>query len=406
MSSAPKIYDVVLWGATGFTGKIVAKYLAEHYTVGELKWAIAGRNEKNLRSLAQSFSPQIIDCLIADAKDPESLQAICSKTKVVCTVVGPYSLYGDDLIKACVETNTHYCDLTGEVPWMKKNITLYHDIAKEKKLKIVHSCGFDSIPSDIGVYHTQNEFFKKTGVYAEKIEGRVSRIKGSFSGGTYASMNHLMEEVHRTPELKDVLSDPYALASDPKFQGPRTPTFSTVKKDPFTGQWMCPFIMAGINTKVVRRSHFLKHYPWGNKFEYQETLLCGPGIKGRIRAWLLLLFMGLFLSAQPNSLLKKLLDNKMPKPGEGPDEETRKKGFFVFSFFAVANNQETLKVTLSCKEDPGYGATSKMLAECAICLALEEESSHNFGVITPSVAMGNCLLERLKEKVGIEFKNC
>jgi short subunit dehydrogenase-like uncharacterized protein len=396
-------YDVILWGATGFTGKIVAQYLKDHYSNGNLKWAIAGRNKEKLANLAQSFLPKKIDFLEADAKDLASLNTICSQTKVMCTTVGPYTLYGDHLVKACIESKTHYCDLTGEVLWMRKNIAQYHEIAKKSRIKIVHSCGFDSIPSDMGVYALQNKFYTQNGMYAEKIMGRVRKIKGSFSGGTYASMSHLLEQIHRSPELKKTIADPYALITDPTFEGPKTRDLTSVKKDSLTGQWMCPFIMAGINTKVVRRSHFLNQYRWGEKFEYQETLLCGHGTKGKIRAWIILLVLGLFTAAKPNSVLKRILDRIMPKPGEGPQEKDRKEGYFTFSFYAKSKGKETMRIDISSKEDPGYGATSKMLAESAICLALDKSCPDSFGVLTPSQAMGDCLLKRLEDKAGIKI---
>ena len=399
-----KNFDLIIWGATGFTGQLVVEYLWKEYGKSDLKWAIAGRDSKKLEQVISKFGMQGIPFLIADSFDLPSLKELASQTKVICSTVGPYSMYGDALVKACVEESCNYCDLTGEVPWMRKTIDQYHHEAIARKIKIVHSCGFDSIPSDLGVLEVQRTFFEKHGYYAGNVFTRIATLKGELSGGTYSSMSNLITEARTDKSIQKILSNTFALNPDPGYQGAEQSDLKSVKKDKITGLWICPFIMSGINTKIVRRSHALMNFPYGHKFIYKEALMCGKGFTGWVKANAILLALGLFLAAKPGSFLKKIIDWKMPKPGEGPNEKSRNEGYFKFLIFAQGHNEDESIIAVRGDKDPGYGSTSRMLAESAICLALGAQLPQVFGVLTPSVAMGKELLNRLETKAGVTFK--
>lgn len=397
-------YDIIIWGATGFTGRLVAEYLWEKYGNTEFKWAIAGRSEEKLSQVSEELGLKNIPILLADSFDLTSLKNLARQTKVICTTVGPYSKYGDSLVQACVEEGCHYCDLTGEVPWMRKMIDQHHLAAEEKKLKIVHTCGFDSIPSDLGAMKLQNEFYKKFGYYAEKISTRIAGIKGELSGGTYSSMTSLMETARKDSSIRSIISNMYALNPDPHFKGADKSDLKSVKKDNLTGHWICPFIMAGINTKVVRRSNALENFKYGYDFSYEEAMMCGRGIKGRLKGITILMGLGLLMAAKEGGLLKKIIDGRMPKPGEGPDKESRESGFFKFILFAEGKNSDSLNLIIKGKRDPGYGATSRMLGEAAISL-LSDDLPEIYGILTPAVAMGEVLEKRLEGNVDFYINN-
>jgi short subunit dehydrogenase-like uncharacterized protein len=397
-------FDLIIWGATGFTGQLVAEYLWREYGHSSLKWAIAGRDEKKLQQVSTEIGLQNVPYLLADSFDLPSLKKLASQAKVICSTVGPYAIYGNAVVQACVEEACHYCDLTGEVPWMRKMIDQHHQAAFEKSIKIVHTCGFDSIPSDVGVREVQQSFFKKYGYYADKVYTRVAGMKGELSGGTYASMSNLLAEANKDKDIQKIVYNSYSLNPDPAYKGADKADFRSVQKDPITGQWMCPFVMAVVNTRVVRRSHALADFPYGHRFSYEETMLCGKGFKGRMRATAVLMGLGLLMAAKPGSFLKKLIDKRMPKPGEGPSEAQRKAGRFKFLVFAEGSNGDRSLVAVRGDMDPGYGSTSKMLAESALCLVNDELLPETYGVLTPSVAIGEELHKRLEAKAGVTFE--
>lgn len=392
-------FDIVVWGATGFTGKLVTAYLWEKYGNNNFRWAIAGRDEKKLKEVSAEFGLKAIPFVLADSFDLESLKKMAGQTKVVCTTVGPYIKYGDGLVRACIEEGTHYCDLTGEVPWMKKIIDLYHEKAGVKKLKIVHACGFDSIPSDIGVRKIQQEFFKKYGYYAGKVSTRITDISGGLSGGTYSSMMNMMEMARKDADFRRIVSNMYALNPDPDYAGADKKEFKSVRRDILTDSWLCPFIMAGINTKIVRRSHALEGFRYGENFSYEEAMVCGKGVKGRLRAIIFLLGLGMLMKAKSGSFLKKIIDRKMPHPGDGPDKKTREAGYFRFLIFAEGKGSDRIVLAVQGYKDPGYGSTSSMLAESALSLLEGETLPQIYGVLTPSVAMGDILERRLDGEI-------
>ena len=397
-----KKFDIIIWGATSFTGKLVAEYIFKKYGSSKIKWAIAGRNLKKLEKIRYQVADENIPIFIADSFDKESLSKFVKKTKVVCSTVGPYSLYGTKLVKLCVENNTNYCDITGEAHWIRSLIDRFHEEAKSKKIKIINSCGFDSIPSDMGVYFIQNEIKKIYNNYAKSVKMRVAGIRGGISGGTYSSINNLLKEAYRDKSIFKVLNNPYGLNPKDKMEGLDKKDLRKIIFDKESNSWIYPFIMAGINTKIVRRSNALSNFIYGKDFRYEEAMIAGKGISGFWKA-ILAVFPLVMIGLNPNSFLKKIVDSFMPKPGEGPGIEKRKNGFYNLRFYITLNDNRRAFAKVIGDSDPGYGSTSKMLAESAICLALDKLSD-NYGVITPSSGMGDKLLNRLKENAGLSFE--
>lgn len=397
-----KKFDIIIWGATSFTGKLVTEYIFKKYGSSKIKWAIAGRNLKKLEKIRYQVADENIPIFIADSFDEESLSKFVKKTKVVCSTVGPYSLYGTKLVKLCVDNNTNYCDITGEAHWIRSLIDTFHEEAKSKKIKIINSCGFDSIPSDMGVYFIQNEIKKINNNYAKSIKMRVAGIRGGISGGTYSSINNLLKEAYRDKSIFKVLNNPYGLNPKDKMEGLDKKDLRKIIFDKESNSWIYPFIMAGINTKIVRRSNALSNFIYGKDFRYEEAMIAGKGISGFWKA-ILAVFPLAMIGLNPNSFLKKIVDSFMPKPGEGPGIEKRKNGFYNLRFYITLNNNRIAFAKVIGDSDPGYGSTSKMLAESALCLAFDNLSD-NYGVITPSSGMGDKLLNRLKENAGLSFE--
>ena len=395
-------YDLVIWGATSFTGKLVTEYLFNKYGSSKIKWAIAGRNLDKLKKVRSQVADEKIPIFIADSFDEESLSKFVKKTKVVCSTVGPYSLYGTKLVKLCVENNTNYCDITGEAHWIRTLIDDYHEEAKSKKIKIVNSCGFDSIPSDMGVYFIQNEIKKTYRIYANSIKMRVAGVRGGISGGTYGSINNLLKEAYSNKKIFKVLNNPYGLNPKNKMEGLDRKDLRKIIFDKESNSWIYPFIMAGINTKIVRRSHALTNFQYGKDFRYEEAMMSGKGISGLLKA-ILAVFPLAMIGLNPNSFLKKIVNSYMPKPGEGPGPEKRKNGFYNLRFYIKIDERRKAFAKVVGDNDPGYGSTSKMLAESALCLAFDK-LPENYGVITPSIAMGKLLLKRLRNNAGLNFK--
>lgn len=397
-------YEVVVLGSTGFTGRLVAEYLLKQYGAnGSLKWAMGGRNEGKLKSIRATLGDESIPLVVCDSSKPADVENLAKSTKVVCTTVGPYALYGSELVAACVAHGTHYCDLTGEVQWMRRMIDQHHDAAKANGVKIVHTCGFDSIPSDMGVYFVQEEIKKKTGRYADQIKMRVRVMKGKFSGGTIASLNNVLAEAQKDPSIYAVLSNPYGLNPEGEQTGPDKKDLMTVKYDEDIKQWLSPFVMAGINTKVVRRSNALAGYPYGKDFLYDEAMSTGDGVGGRIKSTTMAAMMGILMGGKPGSLWSKTVNRFLPDPGEGPTKEERETGFYVLDFFGKMDDGSMIVGKVTGDKDPGYGSTSKMLGESAVCLA-KDQLSDAAGMLTPAVAMGDALLDRLRDNAGLTFE--
>ncbi len=400
-------FDLVVYGATGFTGTLVCEYLLRRYGVNQsLRWAIAGRSKTKLDSLRASLGGDAakLECVVADSFDPDALTQLARRTTVVLTTVGPYALYGSALVAACVEAGTHYCDLAGEVQWIRKMIDQHHERATQSGARIVHCCGFDSVPMDIGVWFLQDAAHARYGTYCSSIKLFVKATKGTASGGTIASMMNIIEESQRDRAIARLLVDPYSLNPEGEREGPDGRDQRSVVYDKHAKSWTAPFVMAGVNTRVVRRSHALAGYPYGKDFRYQETVLTGDGALGYTKAATMTIGLGgLVLGASfapTRSLLQKTI---LPEPGEGPDRELQQSGFFNLMQIGLLPDGTELRSRITGDQDPGYGSTSKMLSECAVCLA-KDDIAVGGGVWTPASAMAKPLLSRLTENAGLTFE--
>ncbi|MEC9250208.1 MAG: saccharopine dehydrogenase NADP-binding domain-containing protein [Pseudomonadota bacterium] len=383
-----RTYDVVIFGATGFTGRLVAEYLAAEYG-SAVRWAMAGRSLDKLASVRDEIgAPADTPLIAADSSDPASLAAMAEQTAAVITTVGPYQLYGEALVKACVDAGTDYVDLCGEPAWMHDIIAAYDAPARDSGARIVLSCGFDSIPFDLGVYFLQSHAIDQTGTPLARIKGRVRKMKGTFSGGTAASFAQTMARAAKEPDVINRLRDPFSLV--PGFDGPRQPSGSKVIFEDDLNTWSAPFIMASINTKNVHRSNALLGHRYGEDFVYDEMFSTGPGEQGEQ-----------FANMIAND--KSMAENP-PKPGEGPSKEERETGFYDAMFTGVTPDGTRLTAGVSGDKDPGYGSTSKMIAEAALCLVQNVDRAQTAGgVYTPAPAMGDALITRLQEHAGLKF---
>jgi short subunit dehydrogenase-like uncharacterized protein len=381
-------FDVVVYGATGFTGRLVAEYLVTR-SAGEdaPRWAMAGRSRAKLEEVRSSINAASdLPLFVADAADPAALRAMAERSRVVISTVGPYQLYGSPLIEACVATGTGYVDLCGEPAWMRDMIDAHEAAARASGARIVFSCGFDSIPFDLGVQQLQKRCVEAWGNPADRIKGRVRAMRGTFSGGTAASMKATLAAAVKRPALLKLLADAFALT--PGFSGPSQPNTLLPYWDATVGAWVAPFIMAPINTKNVHRTNFLRGHPYGTDFLYDEMIVAGLGDIGKAAAEMIAKF-------------NPLSSDKGPKPGEGPSREERESGFYDVLFVAESQGKETLRLAVKGDRDPGYGSTSKMISEAALCLA--GQAPEQGGFWTPGALMGDSLVKRLIEHAGLTF---
>jgi len=399
-------FDIIVQGATGFTGTLVAEYLLRQYGAdGDLSWALAGRSEEKLRKVREGLGSAAgdVNLIVADSFDKTALQSLCERTHVVLTTVGPYALYGSDLVEACVNSGTHYCDLAGEVQWIRKMIDTHHDRARDSGAKIVNCCGFDSVPMDIGVWFLQRAAHEKYGSYCKSISMLVKATKGAASGGTLASMMNLIKESREDRSIARTLIHPYSLNPEGEREGPDDRDQQRVIYRSDAKAWTAPFVMAGVNTKVVRRSHALAGYPYGKDFRYDESVLTGRGFSGWLKATIMTLGLGALVFLASFTATRKLLQRfVLSKPGEGPDRELQQQGFFNLMQIGVLADGTQLRGRITGDQDPGYGSTSKMLSECAVCLA-KDDLSEVGGVLTPAAAMGEPLIDRLRKNAGLTF---
>jgi len=378
-------FDLIVYGASGFTGRLVAEYLQTKYAGSGLKWAMAGRNAEKLQTVGGEMGiGGDVAIVTANSDDPDSLAALAARSKAVITTVGPYQLYGEPLLKACVDAGTDYVDLCGEPAWMKDMIDRYDTAAKKSGARIVLSCGFDSIPFDLGVYHLQDHAAKKHGGVCSRVRCRVRGMKGTFSGGTAASFMETMKRAQKQPEILDWLKDPFSLSPQ---SGAQQPPIHKPMEEADLGSWATPFIMASINTKNVHRSNALLDYKYGKDFQYGEMVLTGPGEQGEKLA------KGM---AKSNAF-----GDNPPKPGEGPSKEERENGSYDVMFIGDAPNGTRIITSVKGDKDPGYGSTSKMIAEAA--LTLVQDVKGKGGVMTPAPAMAEALIDRLQNHAGLTF---
>ena len=385
--SETKKYDFIVFGATGFTGKLVVEYLVERYLGNpEIKWALAGRNLEKLKSVAKSKNvPDDICLFTADSNDKTSVENLVSKTRCILTVVGPYQLYGNNIIESCAKSGTDYVDLCGEPGWMHEKINELSDISKESGSRIVFSCGFDSIPFDLGVLFLQNEIIKRFKKPAPNVRGRVRAMNGEFSGGTAASLGATMSALKEKPELFAVLANPFALSNG--FIGPDQPADNKPIYDEKLNSWVAPFFMAPINTKNIHRSNALMDHIYGEDFCYNEMWIQGTGDEGKAAAD--------FIS-KSNPL------SNAPQPGEGPSRESRENGNYDLLFCGDIDDK-SIHVSVTGDMDPGYGSTSKMITESAVCLVKECDDLKG-GIYTSASSMGTKLIKRLEDNAGLTFK--
>ncbi len=385
-----KPYDIVVHGATGFTGRLVVEYLLQRYPAGSgLRWAMGGRSAEKLAAVRDELgAPADTPLVVTDSASMESLQALMAQTRLVLTTVGPYQLYGNELVAACATAGVDYVDLCGEPAWMRHMIDAHEATAKASGARIVFSCGFDSIPFDLGVFVLQREMKARFGHPASRVRGRVRKMKGTFSGGTAASLKATMAASAADPKVLDLLKNPFSLT--PGFEGPRQPTGHKPMEDEALGMWVAPFVMAAINTRNVHRSNFLLQHAWGTDFVYDEMLVTGPGEKGEALA-----------NAVASD--KSMGSEKGPKPGEGPSREEREAGFYDVLFLGDDGQGNTLRVGVKGDRDPGYGSTSKMITEAAVCL-LQEAAGTPGGIWTTAPAMGEPLVSRLQANAGLSFE--
>ncbi|MEP5766432.1 MAG: saccharopine dehydrogenase NADP-binding domain-containing protein [Halieaceae bacterium] len=405
MTDSQRDYDVVLFGATGFTGRLVAEYLLKNYGRGELSWAMAGRNQAKLEQVRGDLGPEAanIPLLKADSADAQAMAELARQTRVVCTTVGPYALYGSALVEACANQGTHYCDLTGEVQWMHKMIAEHQATAAASGARIVHTCGFDSIPSDLGTLYLQNAMRDKHGVPAQHVKYRAADFAGGFSGGTVYSIINMMEEAAGNPALREVLADPYALNPPDSHRGTDKNDQTGAIYDEDFERWTLPFVMAAINTRVVRRSNALMDYAWGEDFNYDEATLAPEG-HGALKAKLTALAMTGGTASLAIPPLRAIAKKFLPAPGEGPSKEQREKGYFDIRLYGVHpdDRSKDMLAKVTGDRDPGYGSTSKMLGEAAVCLA-KDTLDCSGGFWTPASAMGTTLIDRLQASAGLDF---
>jgi short subunit dehydrogenase-like uncharacterized protein len=380
-----KDFDIIVYGASGFTGRLVAEYLGKS---GFKSFAMAGRNEKKLAEVREELGVDA-PLIVADGEDEAALRTMAQRAKTVVTLVGPYQLYGDKLLRACIEEGTDYCDLCGEPAWMAEKIREADDAAKASGARIVFSCGFDSIPSDLGVLHLQNRIKDAGSGPSERVKLFVREMKGTFSGGTAASLKATMKAAFTNPQVLEDLKNPFSLC--PGFEGPRQPSLTKPRYDEQEGTWLAPFIMASINTKNVHRSNYLMGHPYGEGLVYDEMIPVGPGDDGEKRA-------------ETIANDKSMGGDDGPKPGEGPSREERETGRFALALIGHAEDGTRYETMVRGDRDPGYGSTSKMISETARCLN-EDRPGGEGGILTPAAALDTALIERLHARAGVTFES-
>ncbi len=377
-------FDIIVYGATGYTGRLVAEYLTGR--AGAPNWAMAGRSLAKLEAVRDEIgAPADTPLVVADASDPASLDEMTKRASVIITTVGPYQLYGNELVAACAANGTHYTDLSGEPVWMREKIDQHGATAQESGARICFSAGFDSIPFDLGVLMLQQHCIEKFGEPAPRIKGRVRAMQGKFSGGTAASLKATMAAAAIDKTVIAHLMNPFCLV--PGFEGPPQPAGNKPEYDASLGSWATSFIMAPINTKNVHRTNALLGHLYGGNFVYDEMMLTGPGEQGEAIA---------------NHVAKTPMIGTPddPAPGEGPTKDERENGFYDVLFVAEYPDGRTARLGVKGDKDPGYGSTSKMIAETGIALF---EIDGPGGITTPGAALGRDLVDRLEAHAGLTF---
>jgi short subunit dehydrogenase-like uncharacterized protein len=404
-----RTHDVVVFGATSFVGQILSQYLLDEFGLdGALRWAAAGRSVQKLETLRASLGrgAEKLQLLQADAADEAALRKLCKGARVIVSTVGPYALYGEPLVRVCAETGTDYCDLTGEVQWMRRMIQKYEAAARESGARIVHNCGFDSIPSDLGVHFLQREARARFGAPCTTVKMRVRSMRGGFSGGTVASLLNVLKEVQANPGLRKELADPYSICPSGAVRKVRQANVGFAEYDPDFDAWVAPFVMSAINTRVVHRTNALEHDAYGPDFRYDEAVMTGRGIKGRFTATATGAGLGAFMVAGAVGPVRGLLEKYvLPAPGEGPSPEAQRKGGFDLRFHGRTQAGEVIRARVTGDRDPGYGSTAKMLGQAAACLADDVPRKEKPGGFwTPAAIFGDRIIDRLQAHSGLRFE--
>lgn len=410
--TAPDL-DFVVFGATSFVGQILTRYLAEHLAgqTDAPRWAIAGRSEAKLANLRQALGEagRSLPVIVADAGNDAQLRALCARTRVVVSTVGPYALYGEPLVKACAESGTDYCDLTGETQWIRQMIARYEGAARQSGARIVHCCGFDSVPSDLGVYFLQQQALRAWGAPATRVKMRVRTLKGGASGGTVASLINVVQEATADPELRRALLNPYALCPDGHGFTVRQRMVKGASFDADFDAWIAPFVMAAVNERVVHRSNALSGNAYGGRFAYDEAMLTGAGFKGRLGALAMTAGLGAFMAGVVIKPVRRLMERfLLPKPGEGPSPEAQLAGRYDIRFVGHGEAGQVVRVRVTGDRDPGYGSTGKMLGQAVLSLAVDhfkdgEKVGRAGGFWTPATMFDERFIARLTRDAGLRF---
>ena len=408
MSNQSEIpYDLVVFGATSFVGKILSRYLFETCGTGQsVNWAIAGRSSAKLDALKAELGSGAdnLPVIVADAADEDAMHSLCEQTRVVISTVGPYALYGEPLVKACATTGTDYCDLTGEVHWIRRMISKYEEQAQESGARIVHCCGFDSIPSDLGVWFLQKNAEEVFGEPCLNVRMRVKVAKGGLSGGTFASMINVAKEAAADPKLRKELANPFSLCPPEHRSQTRQPALKSAEFDRDFNAWLAPFVMSTINTRVVHRSNALQNARYGKEFTYDEAMMTGRGSKGRLTAYGVTAALGTFVMASAIKPSRWLVEKLVPEPGQGPSQEDQDKGFYDLRFIGRTADDKAIITKVTGDRDPGYGSTGKMLGQAGLCLAFDIKDDVAGGFWTPASALNGKLIERLTSHAGLTFE--
>ncbi len=384
-------------------GSILCNYLDERLRDSPVSWSIAGRDPDKLKALQASLATPV-QMTVADAASEQDMAALVEKATLVVSTVGPYAKLGSNLVQAAAAAGTDYCDITGEPQWMQRMIDTHGETANTSGARIVHACGFDSIPSDLGVAFTQDAAHTRFGSFCSQISMRVKAVKGGVSGGTIASMLNVVDEASHDTQARRLLTNPYALAPDGMREGIAQPNVLAPKSDDVSGEWIAPFMMAAVNTRVVHRSHALRGRPWGDGFLYDEATMTGTGAAGLAKATAITGGLGGITAASSLGPIRRTLEERvLPKPGEGPSPEQQESGFFDIRFFGQTDNGEEIQTKVTGDRDPGYGSTAKMLGEAAIALAKADPADLPGGFWTPATAFGPTLIQRLQTYAGLRF---
>jgi short subunit dehydrogenase-like uncharacterized protein len=403
------VRDLVVFGATSFVGRLLCRYLLDTFGAhGPLKWAAAGRSKSKLEDLRASLGPKAarLPLLVADAADETSLRALCAAARVIVSTVGPYALHGEPLVKACAESGTDYCDLTGEVPWIGRMVRTHEAAAQRTGARIVHCCGFDSLPSDLGVHVLQQLAKTEFGAPCPRVKMRVKTVRGGLSGGTVASMLNIVKEAVKDAALRRELADPYSLCPPGRAPSVRQPEVRTPEFDRDFGAWIAPFVMSAVNTRIVHRTNALSGQAYGADFRYDEALLTGRGPLGGLAATAMTGGMAAFMVAGAIGPVRGALERfVLPKPGEGPSPAAQERGCFDIRFVGTAADGRQLRIKVTGDRDPGYGSTAKMLGQAAACLALDiGKDQPPGGFWTPATIFGDLLVQRLQGHAGVTFE--